>query len=441
MARISAQTPVNSAKANPSVLKVNDQKTLNVWLIQAGEPLPIEDSVRKMRTAILADKLIKRGHKVLWWTSAFDHFEKDWIFKQDTELKIKEGLKINALKGIGYKQNVSLSRFLDHRIIAWKFKKLAPEKPRPDVIVASTPAYDLAYEAVRFGKKNNIPVIVDIRDTWPDIFLEHISPQLRTLLKLALYRDFKMLEYLLKNATCLVSMMNSVLKWGLDKASREQTKCDRVFYLGAKKAEAKPVAKSSSPSPYLKDSKKFVVTFIGTFGVYSSPQILAEAAKKLIGHDIHFILGGDGTTFEDVKNTSAGLPNLTLTGWLSEDKITHILSFSDIGVFPCNNPAGAFPNRVFTYLSAGLPVISSTRGDLREIIEEYKIGLCYPPGDASALADAILKLRYDKDLCDTLSHNAKIIFDKKFDSDNIYAEYAEHIERVTETYKKTEERH
>ena len=72
---------------------------LNIWLIQTGEPLPLNEKIKRMRTALLADKLIEGGHSVTWWTSAFDHFKKDWTFKQNTELAIGEGLKIIAFMG------------------------------------------------------------------------------------------------------------------------------------------------------------------------------------------------------------------------------------------------------------------------------------------------------------------------------------------------------
>ena len=73
---------------------MNNKNQLKVWVIQRAESLPIDKNVSKMRTAILVDKLIERGHFVMWWTSAFDHFSKEWRFKKDTELEIKKSLKI-----------------------------------------------------------------------------------------------------------------------------------------------------------------------------------------------------------------------------------------------------------------------------------------------------------------------------------------------------------
>jgi hypothetical protein len=49
---------------------------MNVWLITIGEPLPVQEGARKLWTAIVAEGLVARGHRVLRWSSAFDHFKK-----------------------------------------------------------------------------------------------------------------------------------------------------------------------------------------------------------------------------------------------------------------------------------------------------------------------------------------------------------------------------
>jgi hypothetical protein len=48
---------------------------MRVWLITVGgEPLPIDGTNERLRrTGILANTIIKRKHKIIWWTSTFDH--------------------------------------------------------------------------------------------------------------------------------------------------------------------------------------------------------------------------------------------------------------------------------------------------------------------------------------------------------------------------------
>ena len=132
---------------------------MKIWLIQTGETLPLFEGTRKMRTGILADRLADKGHQVLWWTSAFDHFRKEWVSENDSTISLGRGIDAVLLKGRGYKKNISLQRFIDHRIVASKFSKKAEEYQKPDVMVVSTPPHDLAFEAVKFAKEKDIPTI------------------------------------------------------------------------------------------------------------------------------------------------------------------------------------------------------------------------------------------------------------------------------------------
>ncbi len=409
---------------------------MNIWLIQIGETLPIKPGKRKLRTAMLTEKLVERGHRVLWWASAFDHFEKKWVFNQDVEVEIQKGISIKALKGSGYRKNISFFRYLDHRLIARKFKKLAPSLPRPDIIVASTPSYDLAYEAVTFARKNDVPVLVDIRDQWPDIFLDQLPQILRKAIRFLLIRDFHMIRRVMSQADGLLSMMDTLLQWGLTYAKREATWKDRVFYLGYDKSPVTHEVKKEIRHLRENVNGKFVVIFIGTFAAYHNPSILVEAAAKVAHKDICFILGGAGELFLEVKRKASGLNNVILPGWLNRDDMTALLDVSHVGVCPASQRAFFFPNKSFSYFSAGLPVITAFEGDLRKIIEERDVGFYYPPNDVDALVNSIKRLHDDPVLYRKMSENAHRLFDAMFDADKIYSDYADHIEKVMKDREK-----
>lgn len=403
---------------------------MNIWLITIGEVLPIEENEKKLRTALLADKLVERGHFITWWTSAFNHFKKKWIFEKDEEIKIKDGFKIVALKGTGYKKNISLSRFIDHRVLASKFIKYASQMTKPDIIVASMPPHDLAYEAVMFAKDNNIPIVVDIRDPWPDLFLEHVSSNLRWLGKRILFRDFQKIRMTMQSSHSLIAVSNTFLDWGLKYANREKNNFDKVFYLGGVKRnytrdQSKRILK------YIERYKnKFIITFIGTFAHYHNPSILIDCAKKLSHTNVQFIIAGDGEYFNDIQRRAVELDNVLLSGWLELEDINTLLGYSHIGVCPTNLVVDLFPNKAFTYLSAGLPIISAFQGDLKKIIEQYEIGFYYPPNDVDSLRDCILQLYNNQFLYKKMSANAKRVFNEMFDADKVYDKYAMHIEKV-----------
>jgi hypothetical protein len=76
---------------------------MNVWLVTIGEPLPLALSKedRLHRTGQFAQFLASRGHHVVWWTSAFDHFRKRHHFEQDATVSVAPNLIVRALRGCG----------------------------------------------------------------------------------------------------------------------------------------------------------------------------------------------------------------------------------------------------------------------------------------------------------------------------------------------------
>lgn len=402
-----------------------------VWLIQTGEPLPLNSSVKKMRTALLADELIKRGHSVTWWASSFDHQKKIKVCEGDKEIVTNNGIKIIPLDGGGYKKNISLQRFIDHRIVARKFSRFAAKKEKPDIIVTSMPPHDIAYKAVMLAKKNNIPVVADIRDEWPDLFVNSAPAAVRPLVKKILVWDFSMIKKTMSGADSLVAMMNSLLKWGLDYAGRKQSQNDKVFYLGGNKIDKTIKNSAMNFSESLKG--KFVVSFIGTFVENNNPSVLVECAKLLSEKNIHFVLAGDGELLNEVKERAKGLNNISLPGWLNQEQINSLLLSSNAGIAPAKQNRDAFPNKIFTYFSAGIPVITSFQGELKEIIEKNNIGMYYTANNIHELANCILKLYENRVLCELMSDNSVKLFNDMFDAEKIYSNYADHIEMI---YKK-----
>ncbi|MCG2721204.1 MAG: glycosyltransferase family 4 protein [Thermodesulfovibrionales bacterium] len=403
---------------------------MNVWLITIGEALPVQEGARKLRTAIVAEGLVARGHNVLWWTSAFDHFKKEFIFDKDTEIDLGKAYHLRALKGMAYRRNISLARFIDHRIIALKFRRKAQSVIPPDIIVVASPSYDLAREAVVYAKKRGIPVIVDIRDQWPDIFLDRIPPCLHSTAKILLAREFFLFKQAVSGADSLIAMMDSLLTWGLSYAGRPRRTEDRVFYLGyrRKKMNGTPSEQLFSILPLLKD--KFVVTFIGTFAYYHNPEILLEAAKKLLGEKIHFVIAGDGAFMSRIGEKAKALPNVSLPGWLKQNDIDILMAHSHVGVSPTPQDALFFPNKVFVYLAAGLPIISAFKGDLWQFINSHEIGFNYAPRDVEALTNIIHRLSSSPELYSKTATRVKKVFDEYLDADKIYTDYMNHIEEI-----------
>jgi glycosyltransferase involved in cell wall biosynthesis len=55
----------------------------------------------------------------------------------------------------------------------------------------------------------------------------------------------------------------------------------------------------------------------------------------------------------------------------------------------CKNFTLALPNKIFEYLSAGLPLLCPAYPEIRKIVETYRVGLCFDHNDPLSIANAI----------------------------------------------------
>ncbi len=87
--------------------------------------------------------------------------------------------------------------------------------------------------------------------------------------------------------------------------------------------------------------------------------------------------------------------------WVAYDDRQNFLLDADVGVSTHLHHVEtdySFRTRILDYLWATLPIVSTTGDSLADEIERRGLGLTVPPGDAEALAEALLRLLEDADL-------------------------------------------
>lgn len=400
---------------------------MNVWLLTIGETLGDENGTRKWRTGRVAEKLAAIGHHVLWWTSAFEHQRLQMVAEGDVRRRSTPTLDVQFLSGGGYRTNVSVRRYVDHRIIAGKFRRLARKEPPPDVIVAALPCHHLAFEAVRYAKHAGVPVVVDVRDLWPDIFVTAAPRAARLPLRLLLAQDFRRCAAALSGADSIIAVSEDYLQWGLRKAQRtRQTGQDRVFYLGVD-----PPPNTQVVPEWLRPlltSKVFA--FVGTFGRSYELDLVLDAAEWAIRtgrRDVRFVIAGTGEQFQRIAQRAKALNNVVLPGWIGPDEIDSLLARAYAGLAPYSFVTDRVPNKPFEYLAAGLPIVSSLEGEMARLISTHNIGFNYQPGDLEGLCAALTRTLDRPDEHDQQSIQARQFFERSGNAERIYADYASHV--------------
>lgn len=406
---------------------------MNIWQLTIGEPLPGDPQDNRLyRSGMLARTLARRGHSVTWWTSDFNHQTKRRRSVANEPISIEPNLTLRFLHGPAYGKNVSVRRLINHYFVGRDFVSKAADAVRPDIIISSFPTIELCYEAVKFAKIWNIPCVLDIRDLWPDIFLQVLPNQFRSIGRRLLRILYEKTAFSLQNASAIVGISEGYLEWGLRYAQRSRSGLDAVIPLGYDPLPTETPVIDVRQRWHL-PAETFIVLFIGTFGRSYDLDTVIDAAKKLESsgnNSICFVLCGEGEQLARLKEKAKELRSVLFPGWLEKELLQSALRCSHIGLLAYAPGAPqSLPNKLFEYMSAGLPVLSSLYGEASLLIEKENLGLHYIPCDAESLAEKVLMLR-DGQIHRRCSERAAKLFNEHFVSTVVYDSYWRLIEQV-----------
>ena len=414
---------------------------MHVWLVATYEPIVgLDEGTRALRFGMLADALLVAGHSVTWWTSTFHHVQKRNRFPADHDLRLPSGLELRLLHGPGYQRNISFGRMRHNDVVAARFRvRAAQATPRPDVILAALPTPNLAEAAVEYGRAHGVPVLVDARDQWPDIFVNPVPSALRPLARLALAQEFRRARRLFRAASGVTAVSESYLAWGLAYSGRSRGPNDAAFSIGYPSPD--PAIDFEAPARAVRlrarlglPPEALLATFVGMFGQSYDVETLVEAARILHARGdtrVRLVLAGDGDKRAALEQRAVGVPNVVFTGWLDQPDVWALLRDSAIGLVAYRADAPqSLPNKPYEFMAAGLALASSLRGELDQIIAAADNGVRYAAGDAATLAGHLAALADNPARMAAMRANSAAVFRREFATDVIYPLFVAHLERA-----------
>jgi len=416
---------------------------MRVWLLQQAEPMPHDNAgaQRLLRTGIFAKALIRSGHEVTWWTSTFDHFNREQRFEDSRLVPVEPGYNVQYLFGPAYRRNISFQRMRHHRAVARRFDALVETTDRkPDIVVASMPTTELAESAVRFGQRNQIPVVLDIRDLWPDVFFDVLPRFLKPAINLLVARMRRELRRASRDATAIIGLTDGFVEWGLKQSGRVRSPLDRVFFMGYTGRKRPPTDRTAAAEFWdghgiRTDPNTLTVAFVGTLGFMFDFDPVLEAARAL--HDegvpVRFVVCGDGARKTQIEARAGGLPNILFPGWVTEDLIHGLFERSSIGLTPyiaSTNFILNLPNKPAEYMAGGLAIAHSLDGgELFNLLTNRGCGFSYD-GDGTALAAHLARLVEDPARLAELRKQARATFTALLEGEAVYGDMVTYLEDV-----------
>ena len=194
---------------------------INVFIWQSGEPLQLDkDNHNPMRGINLSNSLEKNNFKVTLISTNFNHTYKKLRFNKVNKfklIKVKKNLDIVLINSPGYKKNISISRIIDHFILAFNLNSfLKSVKFKPDAAFIGFPPIEPSIVFANWLKKNQIPYLFDIKDLWPEYFYERLKNKfLHLLIKIFYFVPVIFLNQSLKNSSGILANNEFFLQYTL----------------------------------------------------------------------------------------------------------------------------------------------------------------------------------------------------------------------------------
>ena len=404
---------------------------MRIWIIEIGEPLPLELGVRLHRYGEFSRFLAEQGHDVIWWSSSFSHTPKKHFATKDTEFFHGKAL-VKLLYGLGYKKNISLQRIRHQKHFAQKFLNLSVQEKKPDIILAPIPTIESVLAVNKYCQKNSVPYFVDIRDLWPDEFKCLAPRPLQFLARILLHPLYLKMKKVCSEAYGIIGISQSYLNYGLKFSGREIRQQDYFFPLSYMTQTISDENINQALAFWKKSgitNNSFIISFIGTIGVFHDLKTVLKVAEQLKDRsDICFVLAGDGNNLERYKKMAKKLPNVLFPGRINAAQIKTLLTQSSVALAPYKD--GSFmslPNKPFEYMAHGVPIISSIQGELKPYLKEYNAGLTYHTNDSETLKNHILFLYHNREAAKQKGIHAKKLFLKHFAASIVFQKAHHHL--------------
>lgn len=165
-------------------------------------------------------------------------------------------------------------------------------------------------------------------------------------------------------------------------------------------------------------SDSFVVSFAGVLGYSQDLDVVLEAAKRIENRNpnpnITWLIVGDGVEKPRLerKASEMGLSSVRFLPMQPRERYPLVLQASDVCLATLRSQVKTpvVPSKILSIMAAGRPVIAAMNldGDAPKLISEARCGLCVPPEDPDALAEAVLLLYRDYRLREELGLNGRL---------------------------------
>jgi glycosyltransferase involved in cell wall biosynthesis len=172
------------------------------------------------------------------------------------------------------------------------------------------------------------------------------------------------------------------------------------------------------------------VVFYGLYTPLQGTPTIGAALGKVAAADIEVTMIGRGQDEAETKSAAAASTSVRWLDWVPAAELPAVVAGNDVclGIFGTGEKARrVVPNKVFQGAAAGCAIVTSDTAPQRRLFGEAAV--LVPPGDADALAEALLGLASDRSRLAELRDAARALADKRFAPEQVVVPLLERLRR------------
>ena len=407
------------------------EKKMRILFYNSAVYLPGEGGYK--RTMYLFDMMRNMGYDVTLVTSDFNHYAKTKRDVAKFRREYPDYSDVVILPAIPYSKNISIKRWISGLVYRRTLMKWFKQNySKYDVVYTNMPGADTNIAMSKVCKKNNIKMIVDVRDLRPEVFRVLLKKD--WLYKLVTFKMKLDADKAYNTADELLAVSNEYLQRGL--SANNHCRNPKAVYIGAILDKFyKGIEKYASGIH--KPEGEIWATYAGTLGNTYDLYTLIDVAKSLQDDGykgMRFKILGQGPEDKPLKlyAKTKHVENVDFIGFVDYEMMAAYLSKSDMTINSLKARASqSIINKVADYFAAGIPILNgSLCKEMQDLVDDNKVGVNFEPENIESLKNAILYIINNPEKSKEFGENAKSLALKKFDRKTSYLEIIKTIEEV-----------
>jgi glycosyltransferase involved in cell wall biosynthesis len=355
--------------------------------------------------------------EVTLFLSKFVHPRRTFITAEEkAQIEQVDGLKLAWLWSFPHKVN-DFRRIINMISFAFVFFFATLFRRKPDVFIASSPHLFLAYAGLLVARIKRIPFVFEVRDLWPDSLVK-----MGGVKKGAVLNALTWMESQLYKKSDQIIVLTEHQRQYISEKGIPLEKIDLIpngVVVGSWQPDEQKRAEYREKLGVPQDD--FVAIYTGAHGPANALEYVVQAGQYLPEKGYSIVLIGDGPDKERLQKRVAelDLKNVHLLDPVPKAEIFDYTNAADFGIISlADNEVfrGARPNKLFDYTFLGKPIITTVDGEVRQIVEQNRVGVFSGAENPKGLAEAIMQMsQYTPDRLTEIKANGREFIDREGD--------------------------